>query len=57
MWTTRKLCFCGRRANLYLQAYWQLMDALEAVNGLLLFRLTTAFLFAMIKGVWPLRRR
>jgi hypothetical protein len=44
-------------ANLYLQAHWQLMGALEAVNGMLLFGLTTAFLFAMIQGVWPLGRR
>jgi hypothetical protein len=31
---------------------WQLMGALEAVNGMLLFGLTTAFLFAMIQKVW-----
>jgi hypothetical protein len=41
-------------ANLYLQAHWQMMGALEALNGVLLFGLTTAFLFAMIQGVWPL---
>ena len=32
---------------------WQMMGALEALNGLLLFGLTTAFLFAMIQEVWP----
>ena len=32
---------------------WQMMDALEALNGVLLFGLTTAFLFAMIQEVWP----
>jgi hypothetical protein len=32
---------------------WQLMGAIEALNGLLLFGLTTAFLFAMIREVSP----
>jgi hypothetical protein len=31
------------------------MGALEALNGMLLFALTTAFLFAMIQKVWSLR--
>ena len=39
-------------ANLYLEEKWQLMGALEALNGMLLFGLTTAFLFAMIQRVW-----
>jgi len=36
---------------------WQMMGALEALNGMLLFGLTTAFLFAMIQEVWPLGLR
>jgi hypothetical protein len=36
---------------------WQMMGALEALNGMLLFGLTTAFLFAMIQEVWPLATR
>jgi len=44
-------------ANLYLKAHWQLMGALEALDGMLLFGLTTAFLFAMIQRVWPLGSR
>jgi hypothetical protein len=44
-------------ANLFLKAQWQLMGALEALNGMLLFGLTTAFLFAMIQRVWPLGSR
>jgi hypothetical protein len=44
-------------ANLYLQEHWQLMGALEALNGMLLFGLTTAFLFAMIQRAWPLGGR
>jgi hypothetical protein len=44
-------------ANLYLKERWQLMGALEALNGMLLFGLTTAFLFAMIQRAWPLGSR
>ena len=44
-------------ASLFLEAQWQLMGALEALNGMLLFGLTTAFLFAMIQKVWPLGSR
>jgi hypothetical protein len=44
-------------ANLYLEGRWQLMGALEALNGMLLFGLTTAFLFSMIQTIWPLRGR
>jgi len=40
-------------ANLFLKDRWQLMGALEALNGMLLFGLTTAFLFAMIQRVRP----
>jgi hypothetical protein len=40
-------------ANLFLEEQWQLMGALEALNGMLLFGLTTACLFAMIQKVWP----
>jgi hypothetical protein len=44
-------------ANLYLEERWQMMGALEALNGMLLFGLTTAFLFAMIQRAWPLGGR
>ena len=40
-------------ANLFLETHWQMMGALESLNGMLLFGLTTAFLFAMIQKVWP----
>lgn len=33
-------------ASVFLEARWQLMGALEALNGMLLFGLSTAFLFA-----------
>jgi hypothetical protein len=37
---------------LNLEPHWHLMGALEALNGWLLFGLTTAFLFGMIDEVW-----
>jgi hypothetical protein len=40
-------------ADVFLEPKWQLMGALEAVNGTLLFGLTTAFLFAVLQRVWP----
>jgi hypothetical protein len=40
-------------AELFLAPHWQLMGALEALNGLLLFGLTTAFLYGHIQRVWP----
>ena len=43
-------------ADVYLEDRWQLLGAIEAVNGLILFGLTTAFLYAAIHQVWPLRR-
>ena len=35
----------------YLANHWQLMGALEALNGVILFGLTTAFLYGMIREV------
>jgi len=43
--------------NLFLKEHWELMGALEALNGMMLFGLTTAFLFSMIQTVWPLGSR
>ena len=40
-----------------LEPHWQMMGALEALNGMLLFGLTTAFLFAMIQEVRPRAQR
>ncbi len=39
-------------ANIYLEPDWQLMGALEALNGMMLFGLTTAFLFSVLQGAW-----
>jgi len=38
-------------ASLRLSDHWQMLGALEALNGMLLFGLTTAFLYATIRGV------
>jgi len=38
--------------DLQLAVHWHLMGALEALNGWLLFGLTTAFLFAVIDKLW-----
>lgn len=39
--------------NLHLAPHWQMMGALEALNGLILFGLTTAFLFTVMQRAWP----
>ncbi|MGB8322482.1 MAG: hypothetical protein WCE52_05920 [Candidatus Acidiferrum sp.] len=38
--------------NVRLAAGWQLMGALEALNGWILFGLTTAFLFSVMQRAW-----
>jgi len=40
-------------ANLFLPVKWQMMGVLQSLTGVILFGLTTAFLFAMIQSVWP----
>ncbi len=40
-------------ANLDLAPQWQMMGALEALNGWILFGLTTAFIFTVVQKVWP----
>ena len=41
--------------GIYLEARWSLLGAIEAMNGLILFGLTTAFLYAAIALVRPKR--
>lgn len=41
--------------NLSLPSHWAMMGVLQSLAGLLLFGLTTAFMFAMIQAVWPAR--
>jgi hypothetical protein len=42
-------------AYLSLESRWRLMGSLEALNGWILFGLTTAFLFTVIQEVWSHR--
>ena len=44
-------------ANIFLDAHWQMMGALEALNGIMLFGLTLAFLLTIIQQIWPLGSR
>ena len=41
--------------TLRLEPRWQLMGSVEALNGWILFGLTTAFLFTVIQEVWSRR--
>jgi hypothetical protein len=40
-------------SGLTLQRHWQMMGALEAVDGMLLFGISTAFIFAVMLDYWP----
>lgn len=42
--------------NIVLPAHWQMMGVLQSLAGVLLFGLTTAFMFAMFQAVWPSQR-
>lgn len=44
-------------AEVFLAPRWQLMGALEALNGIILFGLTTAFLFEAIQAVRSARAK
>jgi hypothetical protein len=39
-------------SGLNLQPHWKMMGALEAVDGMLLFGISTAFLFTVLERVW-----
>ena len=41
-------------SGLTLQRHWQMMGALEAVNGMPLFGLSTAYIFAVMQVYWPM---
>jgi hypothetical protein len=43
-------------ADIFLAPNWQMMGALEALNGMMLFGLTTAFLFSVLSSHWPVTR-
>ena len=39
--------------NLHLESRWQMLGALEALNGCIMFGLSTAFLFTVMQKAWP----
>ena len=41
-------------SGLTLQRHWQMMGALEAVDGMLLFGVSTAYVFAVMQGYWAM---
>ena len=41
--------------EIFLAAHWRLMGAIEALNGTMLFGLSTAFLFVVLRDHWPTR--
>src|SRR5262249_53493811 len=41
-------------SGLMLEDSWRLVGALEAADGMLLFGIRTAFIFAVMQGYWPL---
>jgi hypothetical protein len=40
-------------SGLTLEPHWRLMGALEAMDGMLLFGISTAFVFAAMQTFWP----
>jgi hypothetical protein len=41
-------------SGLTLQRHWQMMGALEAVNGVLLFGVSAAYIFAVMQAYWSM---
>jgi hypothetical protein len=39
-------------SGLTLEAHWRMMGALEAVDGMLLFGISTAYIFAILQASW-----
>ena len=44
-------------SGLMLERHWRLMGALEAVDGMLLFGISTAYIFTVMQAYWPLMTR
>ena len=42
-------------SNIHLKPHWELLGAMEALQGMLLFGLTTAFLFSIFREISPLK--
>jgi hypothetical protein len=41
-------------SGLMLARHWRMMGALEAMDGMLLFGISTAYIFTMMQTYWPL---
>jgi hypothetical protein len=44
-------------SGLMLESHWRMMGALEATNGMLLFGISTAYIFTVMQDYWPLMTR
>jgi hypothetical protein len=44
-------------SGLTLEQHWRMMGALEAMDGILLFGISTAFVFAAMQSFWPVMTR
>jgi hypothetical protein len=51
LYSMRALTSYGH-GNLTLEPRWQMMGALEALDGWIVFGITTAFIFAVIHKAW-----
>ena len=56
LYSLSAITFYGH-AQIFLDPDWQMMGALEALNGIMLFGLTLAFLLTIIQQIWPLGSR
>jgi hypothetical protein len=41
-------------SGLMLQQHWEMMGALEAAGGMLMFGISTAYIFAVMQVYWPM---
>jgi hypothetical protein len=44
-------------SGLVLEPHWRMMGALEGMDGMLLFGISTAYIFAMMQAYWSLMTR
>ena len=44
-------------SGLTIERHWQMMGALEATDGMLLFGISTAFIFTAMQAYWPILSR
>jgi hypothetical protein len=44
-------------SGLSLEKHWQMLGALEAIDGMLLFGISAAYIFAVMQAYWPMLAR